>query len=281
MDAFAEHYGTFDAATGTMIVSASRQSLVTSIINVGEFVGAVSAFWIGQSIGLKGGLLLACIIVVIGTTLQVAGTALGLLIAGRLVLGYAVGLISNFVPLYLADCAPARIRGAIVTMYQFNIGLGLIMGVCVDYATKERTDTGAFRIPMAVQYIFPIILSTGLLLFCPESPRWLAAKTRIDDCTAALRRLKGPNADVQADAQAIVQMLHQESLAGEGSTWKSILKSSVELRKAYLGCALQGKSKSFLSSLPLHSLTVCSPPTGYRYQLHHRLRTVLFHSHRH
>ncbi|CAK7217087.1 hypothetical protein SCUCBS95973_003032 [Sporothrix curviconia] len=239
MDAFADHYGTFDAATGAKIVTSSRQSLVTSIINVGEFVGAVSAFWIGQKIGLRGGLLLACIIVVIGTTLQVADTALGLLIAGRLVLGYAVGLISNFVPLYLADCAPARVRGAIVFMYQFNIGIGLILGVCVDYATKERTDTGAFRIPMAVQYIFPIILSSGLLLFCPESPRWLAANNRIDDCEKSLQRLKGPDVDVHTDTELIVHQLHRESLAGEGSSWIGILRSSVELRKAYLGCALQ------------------------------------------
>ena len=56
-------------------------------------------------------------------------------------------------------------------MYQYVIGLGLILGVIVDNSKKDRKDTGAFRIPMAAQLIFPIILICGLLLFAPESPR--------------------------------------------------------------------------------------------------------------
>jgi MFS family permease len=87
MPEFVNHYGEYDPVKQQMVVTSSRQSLVTSIINVGEFVGALCAFWIGQKLGMRGGLLLACVVVVIGTTLQVADTALGLLITGRLVLG--------------------------------------------------------------------------------------------------------------------------------------------------------------------------------------------------
>lgn len=87
MEQFVQSYGTYDTATGKMVVSASRQSLVTSIINVGEFVGALTASWLGQRAGLRGGLMVACVIVMVGTTLQAAGTGIGLMIAGRLVLG--------------------------------------------------------------------------------------------------------------------------------------------------------------------------------------------------
>lgn len=268
MDQFVQRYGTYDAQKGQMIISSSRQSLVTSIINAGEFVGALTAFLVCQRIGLRGGLLLACLIVVVGTTLQVAGTHIGLLIAGRLVLGmgyvfeyeispltsksgYAVGLISCFVPLYIADCAPAKIRGALVTMYQFDIGIGLILGVCIDYATAKRTDTGSFRIPIAAQYIFPIILAPGLLLFCPESPRWLASKNRIDECKASLRRLKGPKGNIVEELEHINSILHEESIAGEGSTWREVMTKSPERRKAYLGWALQGKAATLY---PIHTL---------------------------
>lgn len=87
MDQFVQDYGSLDAATGQKVVSASTQSLVTSIINVGEFVGALTASFISDHAGLRGGLLVACVIVTVGTTLQIAGTDIGLLIAGRLVLG--------------------------------------------------------------------------------------------------------------------------------------------------------------------------------------------------
>lgn len=87
MDEFNLHYGSYDAATGKKMVSASTQSLVTSIINAGEFIGAATAFLISERIGLRGGLLASCVIVAIGTTLQVAVPDVGCLIAGRLVLG--------------------------------------------------------------------------------------------------------------------------------------------------------------------------------------------------
>lgn len=168
--------------------------------------------------------------------------------------GYAVGLISCFLPLYVADCSPAKLRGALVTMYQFDIGLGLILGVCVDYATADRADTGAFRIPMAVQYIYPIILGSGLLLACPESPRWLAAHNRIAECEASLRKLKTREEDVREELQKINLAVHQDSV-GEEASWRDILTKAPERRKAYLGFALQGTAQAFLSTaflLPQH-----------------------------
>ncbi|KAH8659773.1 sugar transporter [Xylariales sp. PMI_506] len=260
MEKFIQDYGTYDAATGEMVVTASRQSLVTSIINAGEFIGAVCAFWVGQKVGLRGGLLVACCVVVVGCTLQVAGTHIGTMIAGRLVLGFAVGLISCFVPLYIADCAPAKIRGAMVSMYQFNIGIGLLLGVCVDYATANRTDTGAFRIPIAVQYIFPIFLSLGLFFCCPESPRWLAQNNRVEDCQKALQRLHGPGVDVREDLERIHQSLHEERTSQEGSTWSSVFKSGPERRKAYLGFAIQALQQAsginFITGYGVYFFTV-------------------------
>lgn len=147
--------------------------------------------------------------------------------------------MSNYLPLYIADCAPARLRGALVTMYQFDITLGLVLGVCVDYSSHNRTDTGAFRIPMAVQYVFPIVLGSGLLLYCPESPRWLAAKNRISECEVSLRKLKSDEGEIREELRRINLALHSES-ADEKASWRDIFSRSSERRKAYLGFAIQG-----------------------------------------
>lgn len=155
-----------------------------------------------------------------------------------------MGLISCLVPLYVADCAPARFRGALVSLYQFDVGLGLLLGVIVDNATKNRNDSGAYRIPMAVQLVFPVILVPGLILFAPESPRWLLKKGKTEQARAALRRLHGNRPDVIESEILYISGTIEEERRAEGS-WRELLHWHQDGRKAYLGMALQGKMEPF------------------------------------
>lgn len=66
MPEFLKDYGSMNPATRKYMLSAGKQSLVTSIINAGEFLGAVSSYFIGSKIGRKGGLYAACVCVVVG-----------------------------------------------------------------------------------------------------------------------------------------------------------------------------------------------------------------------
>jgi MFS transporter, SP family, sugar:H+ symporter len=249
MKPFLKQYRKYDSATGTYGVSSSVLSLVTSIINAGEFVGAVTAFFVGEKIGRRGGLYLSSICVVIGTLVQVAGSSEGTLIVGRLVLGYAVGLISCFVPLYVADCAPMNLRGALVSCYQMAIAIGLILGVVIDYAMNKRSDSGSFRIPMAVQFVFTLILITGLFCFALESPRWLLANRGPAEAAAALKKLGGKRKDEDAlrvDLRAMEKAIEEEQAMHGESAWRWLLNWGPEGRKAYLGFALPGIPSSLL-----------------------------------
>jgi SP family sugar:H+ symporter-like MFS transporter len=79
--------------------------------------------------------------------------------------------MSVLVPLYMSESTPKHIRGAVVCSYQLFITIGIFTADCINYGTESRSDTGSYRIPMGVGYIWAIILGIGML-FMPESPRW-------------------------------------------------------------------------------------------------------------
>lgn len=87
MDPFIKAYGHYDSATGGYVLSSSIQSLTTSIINVGELVGAVSSYLVDDRIGRRGGLFVSSAFVTAGVIFQVAADNLALLIVGRLLMG--------------------------------------------------------------------------------------------------------------------------------------------------------------------------------------------------
>jgi SP family sugar:H+ symporter-like MFS transporter len=125
--------------------------------------------------------------------------------------------------------------------------MGLLLGIIVDQQTSTRRDTGAYRIPMAVQFVFPIILVPGLLLFAPESPRWLLEKNKDAKATRALRKLIGPNHEdeIILETESIQQTI--ETYEYGSSSWESVFKWGPEGRKAYLGASLQGMKYSWSS----------------------------------
>ena len=87
MQPFLKIYGTYNPVKKLYFMSAAHQSLTSSIINAGEFVGAVSSYYVIDKLGRRGSLFVSSGTVIVGTIIQVASTHIGSLIAGRLVLG--------------------------------------------------------------------------------------------------------------------------------------------------------------------------------------------------
>jgi MFS transporter, SP family, sugar:H+ symporter len=142
-------------------LSASRKSLIVSILSAGTFFGAIIAGDIADFTGRRTTIIIGCCIFIVGVVLQVATTTgLGLIVTGRLIAGFGVGFVSAIIILYMSEISPKRVRGAIVAGYQFCITIGILLASCVCYATQERTDTGSYRIPIAIQMLWAIILGT-------------------------------------------------------------------------------------------------------------------------
>jgi MFS family permease len=133
------------AIKDAFVLSSRDQSLTTSILSCGTFFGAIIAGDVADFIGRRSTIILGCGVFTVGGILETASTGLGVMVAGRLIAGAGVGFISAIVILYMSEIAPKKLRGALVSGYQFCITIGILLANCVVYATKDRLDSGSYR----------------------------------------------------------------------------------------------------------------------------------------
>ncbi|KAK9318836.1 hypothetical protein V1517DRAFT_355507 [Lipomyces orientalis] len=227
-------------SAGQLTVSASQTSAIVSILSAGTFFGALTAAPIAGLIGRKLGLILSTTVFILGVILQTAATAIPLFLAGRFFAGFGVGLISALVPLYQSETAPRWIRGVIVGAYQFSIADGLLLAATVNNAIKDRNDTGSYRIPIAVQFMWAIILIVGMLVF-PETPRYLIKKGNFDGTRKSLASLRRLPHDDQAIIQEMAEIRanHESKLSLGDAIYWDCFKGRL-LKRLLTGCCLQG-----------------------------------------
>ena len=169
---------------------ARDQSLTTSILSAGTFFGAIVAGDVADHIGRRTTIILGCIIFCIGGIFETASTGIAVMCVGRVICGVGVGFISAIVILYMSEIAPKKVRGALVAGYQQCITIGILLANCVVYATQNRDDTGSYRIPIAVQFLWAIILAVGLVIL-PESPRFYVKRGKLEKAAHSLARVRG------------------------------------------------------------------------------------------
>ncbi|KAG6358276.1 hypothetical protein INS49_014160 [Diaporthe citri] len=232
----------------------SNLSLITSILSAGTFFGALIAGDVAEFIGRKWTVVAGCLIYILGVVVQVATTpnssALGTIVAGRLIAGLGVGFESAIVILYMSEICPRKVRGALVAGYQFCITIGLLLAACVVYGSQHYGDTRAYRIPIGIQFPWGVILGVGLM-FLPDSPRYFVKRGRLDRATDSLSRLRGQPADseyIQVELAEIVANEEYERQLIPNTTWfgswancfkGSLWTGKSNLRRTILGTSLQ------------------------------------------
>jgi MFS family permease len=166
------------AAVNAFHLTAQDQSLTTSILSAGTFFGAIAAGDIADFIGRRMTIIVGCGVFTVGCILETASTSLGVMVPGRFIAGLGVGFISaigmvssyfflirqsiqltSVVILYMSEIAPRKVRGALVSGYQFCITIGILIANGAVYGTKQRNDSGSYRIPIAIQFAWGSCLS--------------------------------------------------------------------------------------------------------------------------
>ncbi|KAE9365135.1 general substrate transporter [Stipitochalara longipes BDJ] len=223
-----------------VINSSAATGWLTSILQLGGFIGALSAGIFGEIFSRKHTMFMGCCWVILGSYLY-SGAKEGqspLLYAGRFFTGLGVGTFSGVGPLYNAELAAPEIRGTLVSFYQFATILGIMSSFWVGYGCNYIGGTGstqsnlAWRLPTIIQGIPAILLAIGIWLM-PYSPRWLV-KTGKDDkakkTLAFLRNLPIEHElvqieylEIKAEAlfekRAFAQAFPNLAAKEEGSVW--------------------------------------------------------------
>jgi sugar porter (SP) family MFS transporter len=113
-----------------------------------------------------------------------------MLVVGRIINGFSVGICSAQVPVYISELAPPTKRGRLVGLQQWAITWGILIMFFICYGCSFIKGSAAFRLPWGLQIIPALLLFLGLL-FLPESPRWLAKKDRWEEAKSVLTLVHG------------------------------------------------------------------------------------------
>ncbi len=191
--------------------------LVVSSALLGAAFGAVVAGRVADRFGRLKAMRVAAVFFLISAVGAAFSNSAELLTFFRVIGGIGVGIASVIAPAYIAEIAPARIRGQLGSVQQLAIVLGIFVALLMDYilatAAGSPTKTLAFGEP-AWRWMFlamavpAVIYGLGALLI-PESPRWLVSRGRLDEAEQVLRRVLG-NVDVGNKVKRIRETLSTE-----------------------------------------------------------------------
>ena len=220
-------------------VSPSQSAMIVSILSAGTFFGALLSAPVADFIGRRIAMIFNTFVFTFGVILQTAATSIPLFVAGRFFAGLGVGLLSATIPLYQSETAPKWIRGTIVGCYQLAITFGLLLASIVNQCTKDRTDTGSYRIPIGVQFAFSIILVVGMIIL-PETPRFLIKKGKHEKAAISLSRLRrlDVNHPAVVEELAEVRANHEYEMSIGSASYLECFRPGL-LKRLLTGCALQ------------------------------------------
>lgn len=227
------------STNGQDTITSGQKSLIVSLLSVGTFFGALTAAPTGDFFGRKLGLMISTIVFCFGVILQTAAVEIPLFVAGRFFAGYGVGMISALIPLYQSETAPKWIRGTIVGTYQLAITVGLLLASVVDNATKDRMDTGSYRIPIAVQFAWALVLFLGMIIL-PETPRMYIKRGQPEKAAKSLSKLRRLNVDDPALVEELseIQANHEYEMSLGKASYLDCFKGTLGTR-LLTGCLVQ------------------------------------------
>ncbi|KAF2639753.1 MFS transporter [Massarina eburnea CBS 473.64] len=171
-------------------ISTGPQQLMTSFLNVGTIIGVLLTHLWAKRFGRRQGVWVACVLSWVAAGLQIGTDKLVGLYFGRILIGISNGFFITFANVWVAEVTPAHLRGPVVSFFGIWSSTGSIIGATANNETKDFQTRLAYQIPLATLFTIPLILG-ALVIFLPESPRWLLVHGRVEEAKRSLTVLRG------------------------------------------------------------------------------------------
>jgi MFS transporter, SP family, sugar:H+ symporter len=209
--AIQEQFSASAAALGFAVASALLGAAVGAFFagRVADRWGRLTAMWV------------AAVVFLISAVGSGFASSLWMIVVFRVIGGVGVGVASVIAPTYIAEIAPARIRGRLGSLQQLAIVTGIFLALLVDFGVAGAAGGSEKDLWLGLEawrwmflaMVVPAVLYGGLALTIPESPRYLVAKGRVDEASSVLRRVLG-NIDLDAKVAQIKETLQTETRPG-------------------------------------------------------------------
>ncbi|KAF2763096.1 general substrate transporter [Pseudovirgaria hyperparasitica] len=189
----------------------SSTGIIFIVYNLGQIAAFPFCGFFADGYGRRVCIFVGCALVLVGTAVQVTAHGTGHFIAGRFILGFGASIASAAGPTYTVELAHPAYRGFMAGMYNNFWWLGNILAGWTTYGTNLHLghSSWAWRLPTLVQCILPGI-TMSLVLFFPESPRWLIMQNRHAEALAVMAKYHAPDNN---PSSPIVQLQYQEITA--------------------------------------------------------------------
>jgi SP family galactose:H+ symporter-like MFS transporter len=201
--------------------------IITSWVTLGALAGALVAGTLADELGRRRTVILAAALFAAGAVIEAAAPGSWILLIGRLVVGFGVGVASVAAPLYASEMAPARLRGTFVSTYQLAITFGIFIAFI---GTEWLAANHSWRLLLGLS-IVPGILLLIAMLPLPDSSVWYVKVGRREQAAKTFHEVR-PDEDVDEELRSITQSLGTKQVSwGEvfSRTWRYPLALGVGL----------------------------------------------------
>ncbi|KAF2183967.1 maltose permease MAL61 [Zopfia rhizophila CBS 207.26] len=259
---------------GTYEIPAPWQAGLSNGANVGEIIGLFINGYVSERFGYRYTVMTCLTLIIAFTAIFFTAKNVIELQVAEILCGIPWGVFQTLTITYASEVCPVALRGYLTTYVNFCWGLGQVIGIGVIKSMLPRNDQWSYRIPYALQWMWPVPLLVGIFL-APESPWWLVRKGRTDDAKKSLLRLTSLNRETDFDAdETVAMMVHTTALEEKitkGASYLDCFKGT-DLRRTEIVCmcwAIQNLSGNAFSGYSSYFLQQAGldPATAYDFAL--------------